>query len=98
MGQCLFSFVVQEHLIVYRFFCPWFGYIYIYIYINHFVKIYKESTLTKKKKKYKMNVIPFHNLTEQSNCNETIIFHRIAVTRHDKLQTCKKEDTSEENT
>lgn len=45
-----------------------------------------------------MNVIPFHNLTEQSNCNETIIFHRIAVTRHDKLQTCKKEDTSEENT
>lgn len=35
-----------------------------------------------------MNIIPFHDLTEQSNRNEKITFHRIAVSRHDKLQTC----------
>lgn len=35
-----------------------------------------------------MNVIPFHDHTERSNRNEKITFHRIAVTRHDKLQTC----------
>lgn len=80
MGQCLFSFVLQEYLIVYRFFCSWFG----YIYINHFVKIYKKSTL-KKKTENEYHSVP---RSYRANRNEKITFHRIAVSRHDKLQNC----------